>query len=676
MLREIIDLQNKAVEDLIEQVSTKREITFKAPTGSGKTYIMADFMNRILERNPNVIFIVSSLSTSNLAKQNYEKFKEYIVQGNFETINPFLISSESSSEEGLYIPTNYNVYVLPRDLYKETSKLNRGAIINFLNTITSKNFMEGLNKEIYLIKDECHQATTKLDNLSDYFSKIINISATPNLKRGQIPDVEIKENDAIQAKLIKTVVWGDESDTLTDALYKFKEIKEQYKTTGINPCMIIQISNAEMAEKELNEIIFPTLNNKDFSDLIWMYIVSDPNGKENTTNCKTNDRLGVAKLPISKWKDYAKKNNSSVDIIIFKMVIKEGWDIPRACMLYQERDTQSKILDEQVIGRVRRNPCLLNYERLDETTQNLISKAYVWGISASQSNISVKIKDGKKDALKIMTTRLKRNDEKNIFNIKELVNNQTEPISYGSIFDLYEKFNKLDSETKQSCFENIENYSDWFKYAFNSPKIQTEFKKSICNYQESMELTKDDTGNIKLVSFPVFSTYEENTHNLKVKNWVWCRYDNIDKFSFDSEAEKDFAEELKEFVSNESETKNDFIWGKNFLPNSEIRFEYYSDGIHSSYPDFILKDKYEKIHIFEVKSVNKSSSQNIDEEKYNEKIKLLEECYKQAAILTGYNFYLPIQNGSTWDIIKIEKNGEESLVTRNLSIDTVLDALK
>ena len=43
------------------------------------------------------------------------------------------------------------------------------------------------------------------------------------------------------------------------------------------------------------------------------------------------------------------------------MVITEGYDIPRACMLYQVRDTESKILDEQVVGRVRRNPILVNY---------------------------------------------------------------------------------------------------------------------------------------------------------------------------------------------------------------------------------------------------------------------------------------------------------------------------
>ena len=46
--------------------------------------------------------------------------------------------------------------------------------------------------------------------------------------------------------------------------------------------------------------------------------------------------------------------------------------------------------------------------------------------------------------------------------------------------------------------------------------------------------------------------------------------------------------------------------------------EYYLDGIHSSYPDFVMKDKNGKIHIFEVKSVNKSSSQNINEEEYED----------------------------------------------------------
>ena len=42
----------------------------------------------------------------------------------------------------------------------------------------------------------------------------INFSATPNLKRGQNPDVEITNEEAVRTKLIKQVSWGDENATL------------------------------------------------------------------------------------------------------------------------------------------------------------------------------------------------------------------------------------------------------------------------------------------------------------------------------------------------------------------------------------------------------------------------------------------------------------------------------
>ena len=63
MLAEIKELQNGAVNQLIEAIKTqnKSSYTFRAPTGSGKTYMMADFMNRMLEQNQKIIFLVSSL---------------------------------------------------------------------------------------------------------------------------------------------------------------------------------------------------------------------------------------------------------------------------------------------------------------------------------------------------------------------------------------------------------------------------------------------------------------------------------------------------------------------------------------------------------------------------------------------------------------------------------------
>ena len=118
MLQEAKDLQQRAVENLYDKAKgRKRELTFKAPTGSGKTRMMADFMNRMIESDNNVVFLVSTLSKGGLAIQNYESFKANSDKGVFPFLNPYLISTESSGEEGLHIPTDYNVYVLPRDLY-------------------------------------------------------------------------------------------------------------------------------------------------------------------------------------------------------------------------------------------------------------------------------------------------------------------------------------------------------------------------------------------------------------------------------------------------------------------------------------------------------------------------------------------------------------------------------
>ena len=53
MLQEIIELQNSAVEKLVAltRQNAKNVYTFRAPTGSGKTYMMADYMNRLLQIN-------------------------------------------------------------------------------------------------------------------------------------------------------------------------------------------------------------------------------------------------------------------------------------------------------------------------------------------------------------------------------------------------------------------------------------------------------------------------------------------------------------------------------------------------------------------------------------------------------------------------------------------------
>ena len=680
MLQEIIELQNSAVEKLVAltRQNAKNVYTFRAPTGSGKTYMMADYMNRLLQINSDVVFLVSSLSKSDLAKQNYDKFCEYRDNNGFRSLNPYLINSDIAGEERLYIPADYNVYLLPRDLYKKDSRLMAGPMLNFLHELK---WIGG--KRIVWIKDECHIATSNLDAIADmYFELTVNFSATPNLGRGQHPDVEITDAEAEQCKLIKTVVQGEDEDTVKDALNQFEQIKTQYRNLlDVNPCLIIQISNKQKADEELNNEILPALN--EHPDLKWMLIVNDP--KE----CDTNDVFKAKKLPVAQWKNYARGNLSNIDVIIFKLVISEGWDIPRACMLYQARNSRSKQLDEQVMGRVRRNPRLLDYETLSEEGKKLATMAWVWGVidNDTRKAFAVKLYDEQKDItdeVRIKTTVIKPLSEYASFDINEFLGNRAPKITHKSIFELNRKLQASDYSVKTMIYDYADDYSKWFHATEYVDDVVKESNQFRCDYSKSMELGPEE-------SFSSDSYYYDTGKYVRINNWVWRRKDGNLKFSFDSDAERDWAEllkdissegfkkiktgkkkhnplagevniwgeEIKDIVVDEKEL---YLWGKNYVPESSIKFEYYLGALHSSFPDFIMKDAKGRIHIFEVKSVNQSANFNIDNNIYVAKVSELKKCYKQASILTGQYFYLPIQTEKDWQIIQFA-NGVESTLS-------------
>lgn len=673
MLQEAKDLQNEAVTKLVNVLEeNKKEFTFKAPTGSGKTYMMADFMNRMLGANEKLVFIVSTLSKSNLAEQNFNSFKD-LTETKFPNLKPYLINSDSSGEASLFIPKDCNVYVLPRDLYKDKAKLKKeGTFLNFLDTLTSPIVAETERKTIYLIKDECHILTSNLDELENYFSKIINFSATPKLSRNQNSDVEITNLDAENAKIIKKIERGDDDEKLEDALNKFEQIKADYTNLlGVNPCLIIQISNKDKAEEELKNTIMPALTNH--QDLKWVYITGDEK------SCDTNDS-GFKKLSVSKWKDYMKQPLSTISVIIFKMVISEGWDIPRACMLYQIRDSQSKQLDEQVMGRVRRNPRLLDFETLSDEAKLLAMTAWIWGIVPETTGGTQQVKliknYGIEKAIRVKPTKLQNITAEKAFDvdsyIKSLQDKKGASLTHASIFDLYRSIQKCDNQIQSLCWSYGDDYYKWRNFVENLSNIKTQYDAYICDYEKSMVACDD-------VSFPSDSCFVESDRNLLLDDWVWYRKDYGTDFSFDSDAEKLWAHVLEK-LQHDSIAKtsnlefgsdsNKFLWGKNFPFNSEIKFEYYLDGIHSSYPDFVMKDKSGQIHIFEVKSVNKSSYQNINEDEYKQKVNALKECYKEASKKTGHIFYLPILENSEWKIIRL-KAGFGDEITKKQFIDSL-----
>lgn len=665
MLQEAKDLQQRAVAELVRKADgSKRELTFRAPTGSGKTRMMADFMNRVLGTKGDVVFLVSTLSKGGLAEQNYDVFRDCADKGVFTKIDPWLISTEVSSEETLFIPVDHNVYVLPRDLYKKNGRLMQGPMLNFLKTLTESYFGQGMKKRIWLIKDECHQATNNLDDLSEkHFQKVINFSATPNLKRGQVPDVQITDEEAVQARLIKRVELEDDETIPVDAaIDKFLEIRRDYNNLlQTHPCLIIQISNKDKAQTEWERRVKPAIDKH--QELKWMLIVN------KDKDCDTNDDV-KRRLPVSRWKDYAKGKDSTIDVIVFKMVISEGWDIPRACMLYQVRDTQSKQLDEQVMGRVRRNPRLLDFETLSTTARDLAMTAWVWGVKpeAMKKTRQVKLWESQqtdiRQHVRVTTTRLTNLTERADFDVSGVVESKPVPPVSTSIFKLWNKLQQCPNDVQTLCYQYANgDVQRWWRFMEMADEVRRKYDNYICDYDESMEVDKT-------VSFPLVSSYVETDQSERIRSWVWCRKDGSGhKFTFDSEAEREWASVLMDceddmaVVSDDDlfDDKERCLWGKNFPTSSEIKYEYYADGIHSSYPDFIMKDKAGRIHVFEVKSVNKASGQNIDPEEYNQKIGKLKDCYLHCSKkLRNHIFYLPILKDD-WQIFRYEDGKEDQI---------------
>lgn len=678
MLQEVKDLQNRAVSELFAKAhSHTKELTFRAPTGSGKTYMMADFMNRLLTEQKDIVFLVSTLSKGDLARQNYDSFLSLSQSRVFPELKPYLINTEISGEEELFIPTDYNVYVLPRDLFKAGGILMRGAMDNFLRTMAENFFGQGLSKKIYLIKDECHVLTSNLDDISEqYFTRTFNFSATPKLSRGQHPDVMITDEEAVDAKLIKRVeLVEDEDVTVDDALDKLIEIKAQYNDLlNVNPCLIIQISNKDKAEEEWANKIKPALDRH--QALKWMVIVNTykttgATDKKQELLCDTNDDV-KKKHPVAKWKDYAKGARCTIDVIIFKMVISEGWDIPRACMLYQVRDTQSKQLDEQVMGRVRRNPRLLDYERLSSEAQELASTAWVWGIKPDNLKLITPVKLWAADRINVReqiivkTTKLVGLTEKQDFNIASFMSSQRTPTAYTDIFTLYKKMQGGDNALRDIGYDYAgEDVMKWWQFMEHYDKVKHQYDTYICDYKKSMIEDKE-------TSFPVDSTYMDSTNRTEIEDWIWCRKDSQSStFAFDSDAEREWANYLSRIASRKAaeveHPNNDderFLWGKNFPYNSEIKYEYYSNGIHKSYPDFVMKDTNGRIHIFEVKSLNGDGVAGFDPEEYEFKINKLKECYKECSRkLDKHLFYIPIKNGDNWQIFRYV-DGVEEIMTQ------------
>lgn len=384
------DYQIIAIDQLVESVSElliredkdNKVCIFQSPTGSGKTVIVAKFIEEIIKELPetDLCFLWVSIGKGDLHKQS-KKSLERIFDG-FPKVN--LLEEEFFGSRN-YIEQNEVVVVNWEKMYSKYNSgeqkgewknkvMRDGEGVNFIEVLESTRE----KRKIVLIIDESHyasdaQRTSELRNIISA-DVTLEMSATPKLLGEQINVLRTMESPVefnngasfyiyvnpsavIEEEMIKKELIINENleklvddektsqDIIIEAAYnKRLELKQAYTNAGsnINPLCLIQLPNAEsgVAKKEVIEAFLADKGITETNGKLAVWLSEDK-----------SDSL-----------DEISDFESDVEFLFFKQAIDTGWDCPRAHILVKLRDILSYTFEVQTVGRILRMPEQKHYE--------------------------------------------------------------------------------------------------------------------------------------------------------------------------------------------------------------------------------------------------------------------------------------------------------------------------
>ena len=346
----INNLANTAKELLNDEYRDSATIVFKAPTGSGKTYMVSQALTQIVKDNLNMEFSFIWISVNNLHEQSLNSLSRYFED---ERLLDCITNTDLNDNA---IEQNQIMFINWESINKENSLFRVDNEQNWnLKTVIENTKDNG--KTIVLLIDESHRnaSTDKSKELIDIINPqlIIEITATPKNTSGTLIDIPLKE--VIEEGMIKrevhindeksSVVKSNE-DILRLALRKRTQLQTAYRSLGkdINPLLLIQIPN-----KRINDIINP-------EDEIIGYL-SD----QGLTI--QNGKVAIWLSEDRRNKEDIELNNSPVEVLIFKEAIALGWDCPRASVLFLQREWNNERYEFniQTLGRIMRMPEQMHY---------------------------------------------------------------------------------------------------------------------------------------------------------------------------------------------------------------------------------------------------------------------------------------------------------------------------
>jgi len=367
---ELKNYQEKAVgklKDLANELldrNVRETIILKAPTGSGKTVMVAEFIRQLVNRRDDdkrICFIWAA--PRQLHIQSKEKLDKHydatraIECKFFEDLN----NNKLSQDEILFlnwesINKKDNVYIRENEQERNLSKV-----------------LENTREEgtkIVLVIDESHftaKTETSRNLINDINPDVIlEVSATPHIHSFYNVVVEfeevrkegmIKNEIAINPELDKGKISDKSPDevVIECALNKRHELLQLLKKekSEVNPLILIQLPDKKTGVIDRQEQIVGILRDQ--------FKITTDNGKLGIYLSEEKTNLENIEMP-----------DNEVQVLIFKQAIALGWDCPRAYILVMFRDMQNMDFTIQTVGRIMRMPEFRYYEAEE------LNKGYVF----------------------------------------------------------------------------------------------------------------------------------------------------------------------------------------------------------------------------------------------------------------------------------------------------------
>jgi len=355
--------QENAIEELLEDSKKllgrdSQKLIFKAPTGSGKTIMMAEFLKRLIDDREikQPFSFIWTAPRPVLTNQSKQKLENYFETNRAIKCSFFEDLDDRKIDENEILFFNWesinkvdNIYI--RDNEQEFN----------LSTVLQRTKEEG--REIVLIIDEIHHHAES--DISQGLREMIGpkltigVSATPRMRDpNEITEVPlekvkiegmIKKAIILNEKFINLLKQGKIESSLSKssdelvidaALKKREELLKVFEKekTDINPLILIQLPDRiGQTEDYQKDLVIRILKDK--------YKISTENGKLS---------IWLSGEHINK--ENVEKADSEVEVLIFKQAIALGWDCPRAQILVLFREWHSPIFSIQTVGRIMRMP--------------------------------------------------------------------------------------------------------------------------------------------------------------------------------------------------------------------------------------------------------------------------------------------------------------------------------